>query len=257
MRPSYSFFIFIYKPRNASFHALFRSRFGHPALPVAGNRPLAPTVGHKTRSLHVCSDSRVTATILLIRHAAHVELGRTLSGRRRDVALSGDGMEQAEIVADLLGVEPLSAVYSSPRERAYYTGRAIAEPHGLKVAVAEGLDEVDFGDWTGLSFDALEGDPLWDEWNSARGSARPPGGESMAEATRRAVAALEQKAGEHPDETIALVSHCDIIRGIIAHYLGLPLDNLLRFDIDPASVSRLVVGSWGARVVSVNERLYQ
>jgi broad specificity phosphatase PhoE len=56
---------------------------------------------------------------------------------------------------------------------------------------------------------------------------------------------------------VALVSHCDIIRGIIAHYLGLPLDNLLRFDIDPASVSRIVVGDWGARVISVNERLYQ
>jgi broad specificity phosphatase PhoE len=56
---------------------------------------------------------------------------------------------------------------------------------------------------------------------------------------------------------VVAVSHCDIIRGLIAYYLGLPLDNLLRFDIDPASVSRLMVGSWGARVISVNERLYQ
>ena len=199
----------------------------------------------------------MTATILLIRHAAHVELGRTLSGRRRDVALSNDGLQQAEIVADLLGVEPLAAVYSSPRERAYYTARAVAEPHELKVNVATGLDEIDFGDWTGLSFDALEGDPDWDEWNSARGSAKPPGGESMAQATERAVAQIEALAAEHPDQAIAAVSHCDIIRGVIAHYLGLPLDNLLRFDIDPASVSRLVVGSWGARVNSVNERLYQ
>lgn len=211
----------------------------------------------KTGSLHVSSEFRVTATILLIRHAAHVELGRTLSGRRRDVALSVDGLEQAEIVADLLGVEPLSAVYSSPRERAYYTARSIAEPHELKVQIADGLDEVDFGEWTGLSFDVLEGDPLWDEWNSARGIARPPGGESMEEACRRAVAEVQQKAAEHPDQTIAMVSHCDVIRGLIAYYLGLPLDNLLRFDIDPASISRIVVGSWGARVVSVNERLYQ
>jgi ribonuclease H / adenosylcobalamin/alpha-ribazole phosphatase len=73
----------------------------------------------------------------------------------------------------------------------------------------------------------------------------------------RAVAGLESVAADHGDRAIAVVSHCDIIRGAIAHYLGLPLDNLLRFDIDPASVSRLVVGSWGARVMSVNERLYQ
>ena len=199
----------------------------------------------------------MTATILLIRHAAHVELGRTLTGRRRDIALSPEGLEQAEIVADLLGVEPLAAVYSSPRERAYYTARSIAEQHELKVEIADGLDEVDFGEWTGVSFDRLEGDPAWDQWNSARSIARPPCGESMEEACRRAVAQIEEIAGRHPDQMIAAVSHCDIIRGLIAYYLGLPLDNLLRFDIDPASVSRLVIGGWGARVVTMNERLYQ
>ncbi len=199
----------------------------------------------------------MTATILLIRHAAHVELGRTLSGRRRDIALSPEGLEQAEIVADLLSVEPLAAVYSSPRERAYYTARAIAEQHELKVEIADGLDELDFGEWTGLPFDQLEGDPLWDQWNSARSITSPPGGESMEEACRRAVDQLQALATAHSDQMIAAVSHCDIIRGVLAYFLGLSLDNLLRFDIDPASVSRLVVGSWGARVMSINERLYQ
>jgi broad specificity phosphatase PhoE len=200
---------------------------------------------------------RVTATILLIRHAAHVELGRVLSGRRRDVALSQEGLEQAEIVADLLGVEPLQAVYSSPRERAWYTARAVADAHEIKVRTADDLDEVDFGGWTGLSFNDLEGDPAWNDWNEARGTARPPGGESMGEAVARAAAALEEIASEHGGQIVACVSHCDIIRGVIAHYLGLPLDNLLRFDVDPASVSRLALGSWGARIMTVNERLYQ
>jgi probable phosphoglycerate mutase len=199
----------------------------------------------------------MTLTLLLIRHAAHVELGRTLTGRRRDVALSHDGLQQAEIVADLLAVEPISAVYSSPRERAWYTAREIADRLEQTVIAANGLDEVDFGEWTGLSFDALEGDPGWDEWNSARSIARPPGGECMAEAVERAVAAVGEIASEHRGQTVAAVSHCDIIRGLISFYLGLPLDNLLRFDIDPASVSRLVIGDWGARVMSVNERLYQ
>lgn len=199
----------------------------------------------------------MTAHLLLIRHAAHVELGRTLSGRRRDVALSAEGLEQAEIIADLLGVEPLAAVYSSPRERAYYTAREIAEQHELSVEIIDGLDELDFGDWTGCSFDALEGDPLWQTWNEERGSARPPAGESMAEGAARAVAALAALAAEHRDQLVAAVSHADIIRGAIATYLGLPLDNMLRFDVDPASVTRVALGAWGARVISVNERLYQ
>ena len=199
----------------------------------------------------------MTATILLIRHAAHVELGRTLTGRRRDVALSAEGLEQAEIVADLLAVEPIAAVYSSPRERAYYTARQIAEAHELEVRISDPLDEVDFGEWSGRSFDELEGDPAWSEWNESRGTARPPGGESMAEGVARASAALEAIAAEHPGESVACVSHCDIIRGVVAHYLGLPLDHMLRLDVDPASVSRLALGGWGARIMTVNERLYQ
>ncbi|MFL6856849.1 MAG: histidine phosphatase family protein [Allosphingosinicella sp.] len=199
----------------------------------------------------------MTATALLVRHAAHAELGSLLSGRRRDVALSREGLEQAAIVADLLSTAPLAAIYSSPRERAWYTARDIAEPHDLKVAIADGLDEVDFGAWSGRSFAELEGDPDWQAWNEARGSARAPGGETMGEAVARAVASLAEMAREHDGGTLVAVSHCDIIRGIIAHHLGLPLDHLLRFDVDPASVSRIAIGAWGARIISVNERLYQ
>jgi broad specificity phosphatase PhoE len=221
------------------------------------NRSFIRALGGHGGSFHFGSDSEMTATILLIRHAAHVELGRVLSGRRRDVALSREGLEQAEIVADLLGTAPMAAVYSSPRERAWYTARDIAEPHGLTVQIHDALDEVDFGTWTGMSFADLEQELAWHEWNKARGSARCPGGESMTEAMRRALGALEAIAERHPGETVAAVTHCDIIRAVIAHALGLPLDNLLRFDVDPASVSRLVLGEWGARVASINERLYQ
>jgi probable phosphoglycerate mutase len=199
----------------------------------------------------------VSSTILLVRHAAHVELGRILSGRRSDVALSSEGLEQSAILGDLLGTEAIAAVYSSPRERAWYTARDIAEPHGLSVQVSDGLDEIDFGDWTGKRFEELEGDDDWHRWNEARASARSPGGESMQEAVERATSAVEAMAAQHAEETIAAVTHCDIVRGVIAHYLGLSPDNILRFDVDPASVSRLHIGRWGARVGSVNERLYQ
>jgi probable phosphoglycerate mutase len=251
-----SFFFFL--PAQPARNGFVPTRIGGEQPSPAGNRQDRRTVGEAQQgSFHAGTDRSVTATILLIRHAAHVELGRTLSGRRRDVALSGEGLEQAEIVADLLSVEPIAAVYSSPRERAYYTARAIAEAHELKAQIADGLDELDFGDWTGMRFDELEGDPVWSEWNEARGSARPPNGESMDEAVDRAARALEAIAADHDGATIACVSHCDIIRGLIAYYLGLPLDNMLRFDTDPASVSRLALGNWGARIMTVNERLYQ
>lgn len=173
------------------------------------------------------------------------------------MALSSDGMEQAAIVADLLGTLPIAAVYSSPRERAWNTAAAIAEPHELSVTVLDPLDEIDFGQWSGARFSDLEGDEDWQRWNEERGTARCPGGESMAEAVDRAASALEEIAKSHDGETVAAVTHCDIIRGVLARYLGMPLDNVLRFDVDPASLSTLELGLWGARVRSINERLYQ
>jgi probable phosphoglycerate mutase len=199
----------------------------------------------------------VSTTVLLVRHAAHAELGEVLSGRRRDVALSQEGLEQAAIVADLLGTLPIAAVYSSPTERARVTAGEIAEPHELGVRTVEGLDEIDFGQWSGARFSDLEGDEDWQRWNEERGSARCPGGESMNEAIQRAGSALEEIANSHDGETVAVVTHCDIIRGLLAHYLGMPFDNVLRFDVDPASVSTLDIGRWGARVRAINERLYQ
>jgi broad specificity phosphatase PhoE len=200
---------------------------------------------------------RMSTTVLLVRHAAHVELGEILSGRRSDVALSSEGLEQATIHADLLGTEPIVAVYASPRERAWYTAREIAEPHDLAVEVVDGLDEIDFGEWAGARFSDLEGDEQWQQWNESRGSARCPGGESMTEALARASSSLDRIASDHDRETVVAVTHCDIIRGILAHHLGMSLDNVLRFEVDPASISTLELGRWGARVRSINERLYQ
>jgi broad specificity phosphatase PhoE len=149
--------------------------------------------------------------------------------------------------------ERLSEVRSSPRERALATARTVAEAAGAPLVVAEALDEIDFGDWTGAEFAALDGQPPWDDWNRARGSARAPNGESMEEAATRIAAHVETLAATRGGERIALVTHADMIRGLVARVLGLPLDNLLRFEIGPASVSRLLAGPWGARVLSLNE----
>lgn len=171
--------------------------------------------------------------------------------------LSEAGELQARRVGERLARESLAAVYSSPRERAQRTAEAVARAAGLDVRIAAGLDEVDFGDWTGCSFAELAGDPGWDDWNARRGGACPPAGETMAAAAQRIVDEIERVAAAQAGGAVALVSHCDMIRAAVAHYLGLPLDHLLRFDIDPASITRLLVGSWGARVAALNETVQQ
>ncbi|USI73849.1 histidine phosphatase family protein [Sphingomonas morindae] len=191
----------------------------------------------------------MSALVHLIRHARHAELGDVLSGRS-DIGLSPEGRHQAEALGRWAAARPIGAVFSSPRRRACETAGAL----GLPVSVDERLDEIDFGLWTGRPFAQLAADPDWTRWNEAREAARPPEGETMAAATARAVACVEARSAAATPGPVVLVSHCDIIRGVVAHYLGLSLDRLLAFDVDPASVTTLSVGGWGGRLVQLNER---
>lgn len=195
----------------------------------------------------------MTATLLLIRHAAHGHLDRRLSGRMPGVPLSAAGRDQAAALAQRLAGTRIDWIDASPLERTRDTAAAVAGPHGLVPAEAPDLIEIDLGDWTGRAFDTLTDDPDWARWNQERGAARIPGGETMAEAQARILAHLRRVAAERPGTTGALVTHSDMIRGAVAGVLGLSLDHVLRFDIDPASVTRVVMGDWGARLLALNE----
>ncbi len=85
---------------------------------------------------------------------------------------------------------------------------------------------------------------------------RPPGGETALEAQVRLLRGLEELRDRHGEARLALVSHADVIKLAIAHALGLGADGLQRFEIGPASVSVLVIGAWGAKVESLNERAF-
>jgi probable phosphoglycerate mutase len=195
----------------------------------------------------------VTATILLIRHAAHAHLDNILSGRTPGIPLSAEGRSQADKLARRLDGSPIDALHTSPVQRARETAEAIAARHDLTVETARALEELDFGDWAGCAFVELADDPRWGAWNARRETATAPNGESMVQAQLRAWAHVERTALSAPERTIAMVTHCDIIRAVIAKVLELRLDHIHRFDIGPASVSRLAVGSWGAKVLSLNE----
>lgn len=196
----------------------------------------------------------MTITILFVRHAAHSQLGRVLSGRVGDVPLSEAGHAQAQALARRLAEERLDAIHTSPVRRARETAEMLGAARGLVPQAADALDEIDFGSWSGRDFAALEGDPLWHAWNTQRSSAVPPGGEPMAAVRSRVLAHIREAASRMAGAVIAMVSHADVIRAAVAGILGLSLDRVLAFDIDPASVTRIVAGDWGERVVSLNER---
>jgi broad specificity phosphatase PhoE len=182
-------------------------------------------------------------TMLLIRHAHWEGVGHVLAGRGPGLALSRQGMEEADRLARVLGALPIAAVYASPLDRARETARPLAARLGLEAIDAPGLLELDFGAWTGRTVASLEGDPDWRRFNQERERARIPGGETMGEAVARARTALTEIAGRWDDRMVAAVTHGDIIRGVLTDALGLPLDRIFQLQVDPASVSMLVTGS--------------
>src|SRR5215212_2773666 len=95
-------------------------------------------------------------TFLLIRHALCDPVGRSLAGRTSGVHLNAEGGVQAEALARRLGEVAVSAIYSSPLERALETAAPIAADQGVPVIEAPGLLEIDFGDWTGKTLQELD-----------------------------------------------------------------------------------------------------
>jgi probable phosphoglycerate mutase len=191
-------------------------------------------------------------TAILIRHGETDSIGRYLSGRRRDHHLTETGRQQAERLPSRLSRHPLAALYTSPLERARETADPLARVRHLTPRTDDDLLEVDFGEWTGKTFAELDATPAWHEYNNHRATASAPGGESIPHLQKRAVAAIERLRRVHETAAIAVVSHAEVIRCAVLHYLGMPLDMFRRIEISPASITILELGPDDCRFLCIN-----
>ena len=193
------------------------------------------------------------ARIILVRHAPTPETGTRLTGRLPGVSLDEAGREAARATAAALADLELSAVYSSPIDRTIETARIVGRPHELRPIPEPGLTEIDFGTWTGETLDSLRRTDLWETVQQAPSRFRFPGGESFVEAQARAVECTQRIAGEHRGGTVVAVSHSDVIKLLLSHFLGQPLDLFQRFRISTASISDVRLEDGGSPwVVSIN-----
>lgn len=190
------------------------------------------------------------ARLLLIRHAPTPETGVRLTGRLDGVSLGPEGQEAAAATGRLLAGLPLAAVYSSPLERTWETAQAVAAPHRLEPIRHDGLLEVDYGTWSGRTLQSLYGLKAWQTVQITPSRMAFPGGESLAAAQVRAVGACEDLSSMHRRRPIALVTHADIIKAVLSHYLGQALDLFQRIAIAPASVSVLDLPRRGLPLVT-------
>jgi probable phosphomutase (TIGR03848 family) len=189
---------------------------------------------------------------LLVRHAVTSHTGHKLTGWAPGVHLSDDGRAQAEAVADHLAKAPIKAIYSSPIDRTLETAQAIATKHRMDVQVLDDIGEVRYGTWTNRSLKSLSRTKLWGKVQRFPSAARFPQGETLFEVQSRAIAELERIQARHAKQMVCVVSHADVIKLVVAHYLGVHIDLFQRIAIGPASVSAVAVGDAGPMVLSVN-----
>ena len=180
--------------------------------------------------------------VLVVRHGLTAATGTALAGRTPGIPLDDRGQRQAAALADRLAPVRLDAIISSPLERCAQTAAAIAERQSPAVAVTtdERVIEVGYGDWTGQPLRKLAREPLWRvvQTHPSAVTFPGPGGETLPDIQRRAVAAVRDWNARLGQDAVYLIcSHADVIKAILADSLGLHLDLYQRIQVDPCSLS--------------------
>jgi len=192
-------------------------------------------------------------TVLLVRHGQTPTTGKVLPGRAPGLHLAETGHAQASAVAERIAALPrVDAIYASPLERARETAAPIGKARGLRIQIARGLLEADFGEWTGAELKTLMKKPEWTTVQRAPSTFTFPGGESFSAMQARIVAALDELRARHPGGTIVCVSHADPIKAAVAHAMGTHLDLFQRIVISTCSVSAIAYTAGGPVVLTVN-----
>lgn len=186
-------------------------------------------------------DNRSRKRLLLVRHGQttyNVE-GR-LPGQIPGVSLTDEGRRQAHRAAIALSAVPITAVISSPLERARDTAEIIARGWDLPVRLDDRLKDTDVARWAGQKVhEVAKSDPEWQEFVRHANYA-PPGVESLSMVMERVVAAAEYwRYDPSTGDNVVLVAHADVVKLIAAHYLGLQADCAHSIHIDNASITAL------------------
>jgi alpha-ribazole phosphatase len=194
-----------------------------------------------------------TTTVWLIRHAATESMEGRCYGWH-DVPLSQHGIGQAENLARQLAQSRLDAVYASPLHRALETARILAAPHDASVETIQGLAEIHFGDFEGLSYEQIQArfPGIYHQWMDQPTTVSFPNGEEFQTLQRRALAALSSILPRHAGKSIAVVTHAGVVRILLAHALGIPDSHIFRLAQDYAAVNRIDYDDHGATVKLVN-----
>jgi broad specificity phosphatase PhoE len=179
--------------------------------------------------------------LFLLRHAEVETKYHRIFGGRIDMNISDRGHEQAAALAKYLKAKSFDAIYASPMKRVQQTLAPFAEGRTPAPVILEGLREVNFGDWTGLSWEQVKEkfDISAFEWLAQLDRAAIPNAESGAMFRARVEPCVEQILRAHAGQTVAVVCHGGTIRMILSVLLAMPFTQTSAFEIEYASVTQV------------------
>jgi probable phosphoglycerate mutase len=195
-------------------------------------------------------------TILLVRHGENDWVKKhRLAGWIEDIHLNENGRQQAADAAERLAALPVKAIYSSPVLRCRETADFIANTQNLSINLLDEIGEVRYGKWEGKKIKKLAKKKKWFTVQFYPSRMQFPGGDTLRGVQTRGVDAIEMLAQNHDEkDIIVVVSHADLIKLVLAHYLGVHIDLFQRIIVSPASVSMLHLAKNGmVRVGRVND----
>jgi probable phosphoglycerate mutase len=194
--------------------------------------------------------------VILVRH------GQTAWNRverfrgRADVPLDETGLAQARATAERVARQwTPTAVYTSPLGRARKTAEVIAAPLGLPVQPDDGLLDIDYGEWQGLTTEEVR--LRWPEaltaWFAAPQTTRVPAGETLKAVRSRAVRSLGRITSDHEGQTVCVVAHHVVNRLILLEVLGLRNERFWHIRQDTCAINVFEAQAGDFTLVSLND----
>ena len=185
----------------------------------------------------------VVTRLILIRHGEVEErYHRVFGGSQIDMELSERGHRQVQALADYLAPTPPEIVYSSPMRRVQQTLAPLAKQAGFTPVILPGLSEVDFGTWTGLSWDRVQErfnrSPF--DWLDLLETGGIAEAESTLSFRERVELSLQQILRDSSGRTVAVVCHGGVIRMLLSILLDLPFRRMNLFQVEYASLTQVL-----------------
>ncbi len=179
-------------------------------------------------------------SIIFLRHGqAKNNVERILTGRTTGIPLTEKGIEQTQQTAKFLEQMNISAIYSSPIQRAKHTAEIVGKHNSIDVTIDDRLIELDMGKFTGLPYDDLftsHGNVFMKFYNGELEIAHN-GVETFSEVKKRVLGMVDHVIQNHHDENVVLVTHMDPIKAMLSTVVDLSPTNLFELIIANASLN--------------------